>query len=294
MACESCLNGCVTPQHCSCDCNTCAEANSCDIPVGDTGPVGPAGPMGPPGVNGTDGLPGLDGADGCTMTDIYISDGLDGNTPGDIIVTTGTAAPCPNTYNAGNIISTVLGPGGAVPAGVIVMWSGPVATIPTGWAFCDGTNGTPDLRGHFIGAYGSQAIHAPFNALNGSGGSFTINLSPNQIPAHTHSGAPLTAVTTTADDDHCHQLWGRNGSGTAVGQFRDPEYGRSDNPNPQWFTSLNSPTAPCNTDIHTHNHAANTTIGGQTGDGTPQLSAPNGANVDVTNKFYTLAFIMKL
>ena len=30
------------------------------------------------------------------------------------------------------------------------MWSGLIADIPTGWAFCDGTNGTPDLTDRFI------------------------------------------------------------------------------------------------------------------------------------------------
>lgn len=32
----------------------------------------------------------------------------------------------------------------------IVMWFGTLATIPTGWQICDGTNGTPDLRGYFV------------------------------------------------------------------------------------------------------------------------------------------------
>ena len=36
------------------------------------------------------------------------------------------------------------------PPGVIVMFSGLAANIPDGWAICDGTNGTPDLRGRFI------------------------------------------------------------------------------------------------------------------------------------------------
>ncbi len=38
----------------------------------------------------------------------------------------------------------------SVPKGVIVMWSGRIADIPPGWALCDGTNGTPDLRDRFI------------------------------------------------------------------------------------------------------------------------------------------------
>ena len=286
MACESCLNGCVTPQHCACDCNTCAEANSCDIPVGDTGPVGPAGPMGLPGVNGTDGMPGTDGIDGCSLTDVYLSDGLDGNTPGDIIVTTGTAAPCPDTYNAGNIITALIGPGGAIPAGVIVMWSGPVGTIPTGWVFCDGLNGTPDLRGNFIGAYGQLPIHAPFNALGSQGGSHTASLTPNQIPAHTHSGNSLTAVTTIANDSHGHNIWLRN-TGTSVGSYRDAEYGRGGTRN------MGNPLSGTNTSTNTHNHGAITSVNGVTGDGTPALSAPNGAPVNITNKYHVLAFIMK-
>ncbi|MFA6046388.1 MAG: hypothetical protein WC718_15495 [Phycisphaerales bacterium] len=32
----------------------------------------------------------------------------------------------------------------------IILWSGSVATIPTGWHLCDGTGGTPDLRDYFI------------------------------------------------------------------------------------------------------------------------------------------------
>jgi hypothetical protein len=37
-----------------------------------------------------------------------------------------------------------------LPRGVVVMWSGTIATIPDGWALCDGSNGTPDLRNKFI------------------------------------------------------------------------------------------------------------------------------------------------
>ncbi len=33
-----------------------------------------------------------------------------------------------------------------VPAGTIVLWSGSVASIPTGWVLYNGSNSTPDLR----------------------------------------------------------------------------------------------------------------------------------------------------
>ena len=41
-------------------------------------------------------------------------------------------------------------PVSALPAGVIVMWSGALDAIPAGWALCDGSEGTPDLSNRFI------------------------------------------------------------------------------------------------------------------------------------------------
>lgn len=38
----------------------------------------------------------------------------------------------------------------AIPKGVIWIWSGNKSNVPSGWGLCDGTNGTPDLRGRFI------------------------------------------------------------------------------------------------------------------------------------------------
>lgn len=37
-----------------------------------------------------------------------------------------------------------------IDPGVITAWSGGLGNIPPGWALCDGTNGTPDLRDKFI------------------------------------------------------------------------------------------------------------------------------------------------
>ena len=36
------------------------------------------------------------------------------------------------------------------PAGGIIMWAGPISSIPAGWSLCDGSNGTPDLTDKFI------------------------------------------------------------------------------------------------------------------------------------------------
>lgn len=67
-----------------------------------------------------------------------------------------------------------------VPKGVILMWSGQETNIPDGWALCDGTNGTPDLRGRFIIGFNSDY------PLNSTGGSTTINL------RHTHDYEGIT------------------------------------------------------------------------------------------------------
>lgn len=65
----------------------------------------------------------------------------------------------------------------AVPTGAILMWSGSIASIPTGWLICDGTNGTPDLRSRFVVGAGSTY------AVNATGGSADAI-----VVSHTHTG----------------------------------------------------------------------------------------------------------
>lgn len=43
--------------------------------------------------------------------------------------------------------------------GMIIMWSGTLASVPGGWALCNGDNGTPDMHGRFVMCAG--ATHAP-------------------------------------------------------------------------------------------------------------------------------------
>jgi hypothetical protein len=46
-----------------------------------------------------------------------------------------------------------------IPAGGIIMWSGSIGAIPTGYYLCDGQNGTPDLRDRFVvGAGNTYAV----------------------------------------------------------------------------------------------------------------------------------------
>ena len=52
-------------------------------------------------------------------------------------------------------------------SGGIIMWSGAIVNIPSGYVLCNGSNGTPDLRDKFI--VGSGTTYA----VGGTGGSLT-------------------------------------------------------------------------------------------------------------------------
>jgi cytoskeletal protein CcmA (bactofilin family) len=58
---------------------------------------------------------------------------------------------------------------GTIPVGGIIMWSGSIGSIPTGWALCDGNNGTPNLTDRFVVGAGSvYAVDATGGSANGS------------------------------------------------------------------------------------------------------------------------------
>jgi len=73
---------------------------------------------------------------------------------------------------------------GTIPIGGIIMWSGSVASVPTGWSICNGANGTPNLVDRFIVGAGSGY------AVAATGGSANATL-----VAHTH---------TISDPGHAH------------------------------------------------------------------------------------------
>ena len=102
-----------------------------------------------------------------------------------------------------------------IPRGVIVMWSGAINQIPQGWALCDGTNGTPDLRDRFI--VGAGRSYTP----GSTGGSNTHN--------HTYSGQTSQSVGGTVPaglgSGAAPQLTHRhNFSGTTSSEDHRPPY----------------------------------------------------------------------
>ena len=85
----------------------------------------------------------------------------------------------------------------AVPTGGIIMWSGAIVNIPTGWALCDGSSGTPDLRDKFVmGAGSTYAV----NATGGSKDAVVVSHSHTLTdPGHTHTAAQPSPGSTYAN-----------------------------------------------------------------------------------------------
>jgi hypothetical protein len=104
-----------------------------------------------------------------------------------------------------------------VPLGAIGPYKGDLNDLPSTWAVCDGTNGTPDLRGLFVIA-ANDSTFPP----DSTGGSSTVTSS--SAGAHTHTGATgSTTLTINQIPAHTHGIQiltiGASGApgGTAVG-----------------------------------------------------------------------------
>ena len=93
-----------------------------------------------------------------------------------------------------------------ISSGTIALWSGSIATIPSGWALCDGTNSTPDLRDKFIVGAGTTS-YAPGT----TGGALTHT---HTVPVHNHS-VDVDAATSGGNSGTRN---GDNGHGTTVAE----------------------------------------------------------------------------
>jgi microcystin-dependent protein len=146
-----------------------------------------------------------------------------------------------------------------IPAGVIVMWSGSVASIPSGWFLCNGLNGTPDLHARFIvGAGASYAVGA-------TGGADTVALTEAQMPAHQHA----CSGTTGAAGSHAHAVLGGSATGGSAGTFLTAS-------NNAGYTSVTSAEG-----LHSHTFSGGTDWRG------------SGAAHENRPPYYALAYIMK-
>ena len=80
-----------------------------------------------------------------------------------------------------------------LPKGIIMLWSGSSASIPFGWALCNGSSSTPDLRDKFIvGAGSTYTVAATGGATTAVSGVPSVAdtsaeaLTIAQMPLHGH------------------------------------------------------------------------------------------------------------
>ena len=106
--------------------------------------------------------------------------------------------------------------------GFIILWSGSIATIPTGWLLCNGGGTTPNLKNQFVVGAGDTY------AVGETGGEATHALTIAELAAHTHTidyGNVASATGTAVN----HPIGantrasGSTGSGTAH-ENRPPYY----------------------------------------------------------------------
>lgn len=82
-----------------------------------------------------------------------------------------------NTTDITNIKNEIKNLQDAMPIGSIIMFNGKAEEIPSGWAICNGENGTPNLIDRFILAS---------TYCGGTGGKSQVTLTVAQLPPHQH------------------------------------------------------------------------------------------------------------
>jgi microcystin-dependent protein len=145
------------------------------------------------------------------------------------------------------------------PSGCIGIWYGLIGNIPSGWALCDGLNGTPDLRDRFVVGAGKNYSVYDVGGSNvvTTTASITIGshaLTAEEIPKHTHG----TITDYWTQSGSCRGGFGSASSSSYQDQTK--------------YTASTGGGAG-------HSHAA---------------SFSGTQNQDKRPPFYTLAYIMKL
>lgn len=150
-----------------------------------------------------------------TLVATNVSSGnITGTFSGAFTGTVSATTTTPATNSNATALATTAFVHNVLPTGVIVMWGGAVNSIPAGWALCNGSNGTPDLRDRFI--VGAGSTYNP----GATGGATTQTLTTTNLPAHTHTvtgtgsssttgsagGHTHTATSAVTDNGHTHTL----------------------------------------------------------------------------------------
>lgn len=180
-----------------------------------------------------------------------------------------------------------------LPRGIITMWSGATNAVPSGWALCDGNNGTPNLKDRFIvgagqsygvGNTGGNITQTPSVWTNAAGTGIQVAgtaINESQMPWHTHSGSVGSDASIQAQDSIQSSSageWLADDSFGSIGWAPSPIR----KPLKEFSASL-SINGTGGSQPHYH---------GVTDNGHAHTAAASA--IDVRPPYYALAFIMKL
>lgn len=124
------------------------------------------------------------GTDGRSADEIWLLDGYNYK----FIVKDSADNTIQTLDNLYGIFATIPVSAPALPSGTIVLWSGAIGAIPSGYLLCNGLNGTPDLRDRFVVGAGNT-----YSVAQTGGSADAI------VVSHTH-----TASVT--DPGHLHTI----------------------------------------------------------------------------------------
>jgi hypothetical protein len=117
------------------------------------------------------------------------------------IIQTASAVTLQTLDNLYPILQNAPASAPTLPTGMILLWSGSLGSIPSGYVICDGTNSTPDLRDRFIiGAGSTYSVAATGGSTDAIVVSHTHTLTD---PGHTHGIAgPSANVATNSNQSY--------------------------------------------------------------------------------------------
>ena len=180
-----------------------------------------------------------------------------------------------------------------LPRGIITMWSGATNAVPSGWALCDGNNGTPNLKDRFIvgagqsygvGNTGGSITRTPSVWTNAAGTGIQVAgtaITEAQMPWHTHSGS--------VGSDASIQVKDSIQSSSAGEWLADDSFGSIG-----WSPSpIRKPLKDFSASLSINGTGGNQPhYHGVTDNGHAHTAAASA--IDVRPPYYALAFIMKL
>lgn len=163
--------------------------------------------------------------------------------------------------NTTQIASCAFALANGVPSGCILLWSGSIVSIPSGWVLCNGSSGTPDLRNRFVVGAGSTY------AVGATGGSADA-----VVVSHTHGVTDPTHAHSVYDPGHSHTYTYNNFDNVRAG---------SNGPSPIYPTA--TATSSSTTGIGIYGAATGISI---------QSAGGSATNANLP-PYYALAYIMK-